>query len=95
MALINVAIKFGDNFKCFQNFFSKIFFLIFFFKFLFPKFFFQNFFLKMFFLTFFKNFCFEGFTLDASPFTETKLTLCISAMKNMISKRLKLDFSLV
>ena len=34
-------------------------------------------------------------TLDASPFRETVRTLCICVMKNMISKRSKLDFSLV
>ena len=76
---------------------SKLFFKFFFFnftlKFFFPTFFFQNFF-SNFFSNFF--FFFEGFTLDAFPFTETKRTLCICVMKNMIySKRSKLDFSLV
>ena len=38
----------------------------------------------------------QTFTLDASPFIETKQTVCICVMKNMIySKRSKLDFSLV
>ena len=84
----------------FQHFFFKIFFpkcfpKIFFSNFYFRKFFFKYFFLEIFFSTFFQNFFFEGFTLDASPFTETKQTLCIYVMKNMISKRSKLDFSLV
>ena len=108
MALINVAIKFGDEYFCFGIYFSKIFF-----KKFFPKFFFQHFFPKFFFHIFFPNFFpkifiskffsqhffliffFEGFDLDASPFTETKRTLCICLMKNMISKQSKLDFSLV
>ena len=72
----------------------------FFSTFFFSKFFFKNFFPKTFFSKFFQNYfqisCFEGFTLDASSFTETKRTLCICVMKNMIySKRSKLDFSLV
>ena len=91
-----------------KNFFSKFFFPKFFFKFflqiLFSKFFFQHFFPKIFFSKFFsqhffsnfgQNFFFEGVTLDASPFTETKRTLCICVMKNIISKRSTLDFSLV
>ena len=113
MALINVAIKFGDEYFCFGINFSNIFFVNtffenFFFKISFPTFFFKIVFLKFFFTkgfffnfkkkkfpTFFQNLFFEGFTLDASPFTETKRTLCICVMKNMISKRSKLDFSLV
>ena len=52
--------------------------------------------IKIFVLEFiFPKFFFAGFTLDASPFTETKRTLCIYVMKNMISKRSKLDCSLV
>ena len=51
---------------------------------------------EIFFVKTFSKFFFEGFTLDASPFTEPKRTLCICVMKNMIySKRSKLDFSLV
>ena len=86
----------------FQNFYSKIFipkflFQNFFVTFFFPKYFSQHFFskfLKIFFPTFsnFFFFFFEGFILDASQFTET---LCIFVMDNMISKRSKLDFSLV
>ena len=84
--------------------FFKIFFPKFFLKTFFSKFFSQNFcfkffphsFFPTFFSNFFSNFFFEGFTLDASSFTETKRTLCICVMKNMIySKRSKLDFSLV
>ena len=56
-----------------------------FFKFFFPKFFFQHFFTKIFF--------FEGFT-GRCPFAETKRTLCICVIKNMLSKRSKLDFVL-
>ena len=75
----------------FQNFFSKIFFSKFFFEIFFPKIFFPKFFFN-----FLKNFFFfEGSTLDASPFTETKRTLFIYVMQNMISMRSKLDFSLV
>ena len=63
-------------------------------------FFFQNFCSKIFFPKFvfpkfFPTFFFEDFTLDAFPFTETKRTLCICVMKNMISKRSKLHFSLL
>ena len=57
----------------------------------FSTFFSQNFFSNLFSIFFFLN----GFSLDASPFTETKRTLCICVMKNMISKPSKLDFSLV
>ena len=71
--------------------FSKIFFSTFFFNIFVRQFLFQNFFSK----TFFSKFFFEGFTLDVSPFTETKRNLCICVMKNMISKRSKLDLSLV
>ena len=53
----------------------------------FPKYFFHKFFSN-----FFSKLFFEGFTLDASPFTETKRTVCICVMKNMIyNKRSKLD----
>ena len=80
-----------------QNFFSKFFFPNFIYKIFFPKFvsqhFFSKFFSQNFFSNFFQTFFFEGFTLDASPFTETKRTLCICVMKNMISKRSILDFS--
>ena len=110
MALINVAIYFGYEYLFCQNFFStfffqhffllfsKIFSRNFFFKFFFSKLFFpifsSEFFFQHFFLTFFLIFFYDGFTLDASPFTETKRTLCICVMKNMIySKRSKLDFS--
>ena len=100
VALINVVIKFGDEYFCFGIYFSKIFFVKTFFKFFFSKFFFKIFFSNFFSQTFFskfsfQNFCFEGFTFDASPFTETKRTLCICVMKNMMSKRSKLDLSLV
>ena len=73
-------------------------------EFIFPKFFwsklfsnifFSKFFSYNFFSNFFSKFFFEGFTLDASPFIETKRTLCIWVMKNMISTQSKLDFSLV
>ena len=86
---------FFQNFFCqnfFQHFLTKKFFIIFFPKF-FPKiffskfFFFPKFFTQSFFLTFFSQ--------NFFPFTETKRTLCICVMKNMISKRSKLDFSLV
>ena len=107
MALINVAIKFGDEYFCFGIYFSTIYFSNFFSTF-FINIFFQNFCSKIFFLkffvicfpkiffpTFFQNFFFEGFTLDTSPFIESKRTLCICVMKNMISKRSKLDFNFV
>ena len=82
MALINVAINFGYEYFSFVIYFSNIFF--------------QHFFPKIFFPTSFQNLFFEGFTLDGLPFTETKRTLCICVMKNMIySKGSKLDFSLV
>ena len=62
---------------------------IFVFEFIFPKFFFQNFFSNIFFLkfffqiffskfkkkNFFQHFFFDGLTLDATPFTETKRTM--------------------
>ena len=79
MALINVAINFGYEYFSFVIYFSKIFFPTFFFKIFFLKSFFQIFFPKT-----FQNFFFEGFTLDALAFTETKRTLCICVMKNMI-----------
>ena len=78
----------------FKNFFPKIFFL----NFLFPKFFFQHFFSKIFFSKFFFPTSIQNFllrALDASQFTEPERTLCICVMKNMISKWLKLDFSLM
>ena len=84
MALINVAIWFDDEYFCFGIYLSNIFF---------PKFFFK-FFFKIFFQLF-QFFFFEGLTLDASPFTETKRTLCMCVIKNMISKRSKLDFNLM
>ena len=56
----------------FQNFFFQIFFP----KIFFPKIFFQQFFSQNFFPTSFQNLFFEGCTLDALPFTETKRTLC-------------------
>ena len=61
--------------------------------------FFLNFFLNFVYQNFFSNllkkFFFEGFTLDASPLTESKRTLPV--MKNIIysSKRSKLNFRLV
>ena len=71
----------------FQYFFSKIFFS-FFSNIFFSKFFSQHFFPQICFQFFFQNFFFEGFTLNASLFTETKRTACICVMKNMIySKR--------
>ena len=68
-----------DRRDFFQNFFLIIFFPNFFFKICFLQFFFQNFF-----PTSLQNLFFMGFTLDALPFTETKRTLCICVMKNMI-----------
>ena len=57
---------------------------------------FSNIFFPQIFFQLFQNFFFEGFVLDASPFTEIKRTLCICVMKNMIySKPSKLDFSFV
>ena len=95
MAIINVAINFGYEYFCFVIYFFKIFFPKFFFKF-FPQDFFFFILSKFFSQLFFKFFFFEGFTVDASPFIETKQTVCIFVMKNMIySKRSKLDFSLV
>ena len=76
----------------FQHFFPKFFFNIFFQNF-FLTFFSQNccfkiFFPNIFFELFKKIFFFEGLFLVASPFIETKQTLCICVMKNMIySKR--------
>ena len=60
-------------------------------------FFFQNFFFNIFFLKFLFEFFFsQGFTFDAFPFTETKRTLYVSVMKNMIcSKRSQLNFRLL
>ena len=79
----------------FPNIFSQNFFRKFFSQNFFPIFFSQNFFPK-FFSYFFSKFFFEDSTLDVSPFTEIKRTLCICVMKNMIySKRSKLDFSLM
>ena len=79
MALISVAINFVYEYFSFVIYFSKIFF---------PKFFFDFFFFKFFsknsFPTSFQNMFFEGFALDALPFTEIKRTLCICVMKNMI-----------
>ena len=96
MTLINVAINFGYEYFCFVIYFSKFYFQNFFVKIFFLTFFGPNFFFKIFFQLFFQYFFLEGFTLDASPFTGTKLTLCICVMKNMIySKRSKLDFSFV
>ena len=79
--------NFAINF-CFIIYFSKIFVVNIFF----PKFFSTNFV-----PTYFQHFfLFEGLTLDASLFIETKQTVCICVIKNMIySKRSKLDFSLV
>ena len=81
----------------FQYLFPKFFFSKFIFQHFFSQIFFSNFFPKIFFSKFFFHleifFFFEGFTLDASPFTKTKRTLWICLMKNMISKRSKLDFS--
>ena len=76
----------------FQHFFSKFFPEIFF-----SKFFSQNFFFKIFSPNFFPKIFLKKFFLRALPsFTETRRTLCICVMKNMIhSKRSKLDFSLV
>ena len=98
MALINVAINFAYEFFRFVIYFSEIFFPKFFFQHFFSKFFFSNFFVTMFFPKFFfrlfKKFFFLRVSLDASPFTEKKRTLCICVMKNMIySKRSKLNFS--
>ena len=110
MALINVAINFDYEYFSFviyfsknllSTLFSKIFSSTFFSQNCFFKISFHNFFPKIFFQSpvqnfFFQNLVFEGFTLDAPPFTETKRTLCICIMKKMIySKRSKLDFSLV
>ena len=89
VALINVAINFCHEYFSFVMYFSKIFFvktffptfflLKLFFKMCFLKFYFQNFF-----PTSFQNLFFEGSTLDTLPFTETKRTLCICVMENMI-----------
>ena len=98
VALINIAINFGYEYfsfviyfstfffvkNFFQNFCFKIFFPKLFFKIFFLKCFSQNFFSKHFFPTSFQNLFFDGFTLDALPSTETKRTLCICVMKNMI-----------
>ena len=56
------------HFFC-HNFFLTFFFQIFFFKLFSQNFFFQNFFVQHLFSKL--NFFFQGFTLDASPFTET------------------------
>ena len=69
-----------------QNFFFQIFFSNFFLKTFFSKFFLQIFFPKIFFSKFFQNFFCKGFTLDASPFTKTKRTICICVMKNQESR---------
>ena len=71
MALINVTIKFGDEYFCFGIYFFKTFFKHFFFKFFFrnffPKIFGPNFFLKIVFQTFFQNFFFFGFSSQYLP----------------------------
>ena len=91
VALIDVAINFGYKYFCFVIYFSNIFLSKFFVFHFFLKIFLQNFF-----RTSFQNFFSKGFTLDASLFTETRRTVWICVMKNMIySKRWKLDFSLV
>ena len=59
----------------FQKIFSEIF----------PKFFFSQFFSS--FPHFFQSFLFSGFTLDVSLFTETKRTLYVSVMKNIIRNK--------
>ena len=73
-----------------QNFFSKIFSPNFFSQNFFSKFFFLNFFLTIFFPKFFfqllSKFFFWGLYSRASPFTETKRTLCICVMKNQESR---------
>ena len=92
--------------KFFSNFFSDFFFENLF-SIFFPKSYFQNFskFFFIFFLNFFSIIFFQLFslkcffqvlTLDASPLTETKRTLYVSVMRNMIcSKRSKSDFRLL
>ena len=61
MALINVTINFVYEYFSFVIYFSKIFL--------------SKLFSKHFFPTSFQNLFFEGFTLDALPFTETKRTM--------------------
>ena len=97
MALINVAMNCVYEYFSFVIYFSKFFFIKTFFQYFFFKIFFQNFFFKIFFpkffftiffqnflLTSFQNLFFEGFTLDALPFTEIKRTLYICVINNMI-----------
>ena len=58
VVLINVAIKFGDEYFCFGIYFSKTFFV----KSIFVNFFFQNVFTKIFFpKCFYQNFCWQIF----------------------------------
>ena len=57
VALINVAIKFGDDYFCFGIYFSNIFFV----KIFFEHFFCQNFFRTFFFKIFFQNFFYKIF----------------------------------
>ena len=92
-------IKFGDEYFCFGIYLSNIFFVktfrTFFFKILFPTLFFQIFFSNIlkkknfsqnFFFNCFSTFLFEDFTLDASPFTQTKQTmyLCYEKYKQAV-----------
>ena len=88
VALINVAINFFNEYFSFVIYFSKILFQHFFFQNLFSKFFSQNFFSKNFCPTSFQNLIFEVFTLKALPFTDTKRTLCICVMKNIIYRKI-------
>ena len=87
--LIDVAINFVYEYFSFVIYFSNIFFIKTFFQNVFFKICFQLLFSKKFFSNFFLKFVFWGFTLDALPFTETKRTLCICVMGNMIYRSIQ------
>ena len=97
VALINVAIKFGDEHFYFGIYFPNIFFVKTFFEHVFSKYFSKIFFSKFLFQLFFKI-SFLRASLSMPPRLQRQNGLCVSVfyMKNMIySKRSKFDFSLV
>ena len=72
VTLINVAIKFGDEYFCFGIYFSKFFLSKLFSKIFFGKTFFENYFSKIFFVkTFFENFFFNIFFQNFSTPTNS------------------------
>ena len=84
MALINVAIKFGDEYFCFGIYFFKIFL----FRTCLEIFFIKNFFSKI-----KKKILFLRALLSMLSVYRDKTDSIYMCIKNMISKRSKLDFS--